>query len=46
MLDNIVVYPVEDENKYTDHFGNVLPDAVLMKKGSTALDLPQQYIQT
>ncbi|MGD0729012.1 MAG: redox-regulated ATPase YchF [Candidatus Micrarchaeaceae archaeon] len=39
LLDNIVVYPVEDENKYTDHFGNVLPDAVLMKKGSTALDL-------
>ncbi len=39
VLDNIVVYPVEDENKYTDHFGNVLPDAILLKKGSTALDL-------
>ncbi len=39
LLDNIVVYPVEDENKYTDHFGNVLPDAILMKRGSTALDL-------
>lgn len=39
LLERIVVYPVEDENKYTDHFGNVLPDAVLMKKGSTALDL-------
>ncbi len=39
MLDNIVVYPVEDENKYTDHFNNVLPDAILMRKGSTALDL-------
>ena len=38
-MDNIVVYPVEDENKYTDHFGNVLPDAILLKKGSTALDL-------
>jgi ribosome-binding ATPase YchF (GTP1/OBG family) len=37
--DNIVVYPVEDEKKYTDHFGNCLPDAILMKKGSTALDL-------
>ena len=36
---NIVVYPVEDENKFTDHYGNVLPDAVLMKQGSTALDL-------
>lgn len=39
LLDNIVVYPVEDENKYTDHFGNVLPDAVLLKRGSTAQDL-------
>jgi ribosome-binding ATPase YchF (GTP1/OBG family) len=39
LLGNIVVYPVEDENKYTDHFGNVLPDAILMKAGSTALDL-------
>lgn len=39
LLDNIVVYPVEDENKYTDHFNNVLPDAMLMRKGSTALDL-------
>ncbi len=39
LLDSIVVYPVEDENKYTDHFGNVLPDAVLMKRGSTAHDL-------
>ncbi len=39
LLDMIVVYPVEDENKYTDHFGNVLPDAILIKKGSTAQDL-------
>ena len=39
MLQNIVVYPVEDENKYTDHNGNVLPDALLVKKGSTAYDL-------
>ncbi len=39
MLDNIVVYPVEDENRYTDSMGNVLPDAILLKKGSTVLDL-------
>ena len=39
LLDNIVVYPVEDENKYADHFGNVLPDAILIKRGSTSLDL-------
>ncbi len=42
VLESIVVYPVEDENKYTDHFGNVLPDAILMRNGSTALDLAAQ----
>ena len=39
MLDLITVYPVEDENKYTDHFGRVLPDAYLLPRGSTAKDL-------
>ncbi len=39
MLDLITVYPVEDENKYTDHFGRVLPDAYLLPRGSTARDL-------
>ncbi len=39
LLDLIVVFPVEDENKLTDHEGRVLPDAYLMKKGTTALDL-------
>ena len=39
LLDLIVVFPVEDENKLTDHNGRVLPDAYLLKKGSTALDL-------
>ncbi|MGC8651626.1 MAG: redox-regulated ATPase YchF [Candidatus Micrarchaeia archaeon] len=39
VLDNIVVYPVEDDSKYSDHFGNVLPDAILIKKGSTAQQL-------
>lgn len=39
ILNNIVVYPVEDESKYADHFGNVLPDAILIKKGSTAQQL-------
>jgi ribosome-binding ATPase len=41
VMDCIVVYPVEDESKYSDHFGNVLPDAVLIKKGSTAHDLAE-----
>ncbi len=35
----IVVYPVENENKYTDGSGKILPDAILLKEGSTALDL-------
>ena len=39
MLEMIVVYPVEDEKKLTDKKGNVLPDALLLPKGSTALDL-------
>jgi len=39
LLNMIVVYPVEDENKFTDKEGNVLPDAFLVKKGTTAKDL-------
>jgi ribosome-binding ATPase YchF (GTP1/OBG family) len=39
LLKNMVVYPVEDENKYTDHNGNVLPDAILLQIGSNAQDL-------
>ncbi|MEM2870422.1 MAG: redox-regulated ATPase YchF [Thermoplasmata archaeon] len=39
LLDMIVVYPVEDEGKLTDKDGRVLPDAFLMKRGSTARDL-------
>lgn len=39
LLDLIVVYPVEDEHKLTDHDGNVLPDAYLVKRGTTAREL-------
>lgn len=39
LLDLIVVYPVEDENKFTDKNGRILPDAFLLKKGSTPKDL-------
>lgn len=35
----ISVYPVEDENKYTDHHGNILPDAYLVERGTTAREL-------
>ena len=42
LLDRIVVYPVEDEHKLTDGKGRVLPDAYLMKRGSTPRDLAFQ----
>lgn len=42
LLDMIVVYPVEDEHKLTDGKGRVLPDAFLMKRGSTSRDLAYQ----
>ena len=39
LLDMIVVYPVADPHKLTDKNNNVLPDAFLLKRGSTVLDL-------
>lgn len=39
LLKGIVVYPVEDESKFTDKKGNVLPDARIMHQGDTAKDL-------
>jgi len=39
LLDLMVVYPVEDEHKFSDSQGRVLPDAFLMKKGSTPREL-------
>jgi ribosome-binding ATPase YchF (GTP1/OBG family) len=42
LLDMIVVYPVEDENHYCNKQGDVLPDAFLMRNGSTPHDLAFQ----
>ena len=39
LLGLIVVFPVEDEHKFSDSRGRVLPDAFLVKKGSTPRDL-------
>ncbi len=39
LLNLIIVFPVEDENKYCDNDGNVLPDAYFVPRGSTAKDL-------
>lgn len=39
LLDRITAYPVQNESKWTDGQGNVLPDAVLLRRGSTPKDL-------
>lgn len=39
VLDYIAVYPVENEHKYSDKNGNVLPDVFLMPRGSRVIDL-------
>lgn len=39
LLDMIVVYPVEDEHKMCDSKGNILPDAILIRKGARPRDL-------
>ena len=39
LLNLLVVFPVEDEAHWTDKKGNVLPDAFLVPRGSTAKDL-------
>ena len=38
-LDYFTAYPVENENRWTDGSGNVLPDAFLLPEGSTPRDL-------
>jgi ribosome-binding ATPase YchF (GTP1/OBG family) len=39
LLDRITVFPVQNETKWTDGSGNVLPDAVLLPAESTPPDL-------
>ncbi|MFB6310206.1 MAG: redox-regulated ATPase YchF [Salinirussus sp.] len=39
VLNRITVYPVENETRWTDGQGNVLPDAHLLPQGSTPRDL-------
>ena len=39
VLDMVVVYPVEDEHRWTDKEGRVLPDAFLMRRGTNAKDM-------
>ena len=39
LLNTIVVYPVQDEHKFTDQKGNVLPDGIIVPKGSNPREL-------
>jgi len=39
LLDLVAVFPVEDENRLTNHEGKVLPDAFLLRRGSTPQEL-------
>jgi ribosome-binding ATPase YchF (GTP1/OBG family) len=39
LLDHITAYPVQNDSKWTDGTGNVLPDAFLLPEGSTPTDL-------
>ncbi|MFC7155413.1 redox-regulated ATPase YchF [Halomarina halobia] len=39
LLDRVTAYPVQNETKWTDGQGNVLPDAFLLPRGSTPRDL-------
>ncbi len=39
LLNRITAYPVENENRWTDGSGNVLPDAFLLREGATPRDL-------
>ncbi|MEF8818372.1 MAG: redox-regulated ATPase YchF [Haloferacaceae archaeon] len=38
-LDQITAYPVQNETRWTDGQGNVLPDALLLARGSSPRDL-------
>jgi ribosome-binding ATPase YchF (GTP1/OBG family) len=39
LLNHITVYPVENENRWTDGDGNILPDAFLLRDGATPREL-------
>ena len=39
LLERITAYPVQDATKWNDAKGNVLPDAFLLPRGSTPVDL-------
>ena len=42
MLGLIAVYPVEDEHKWSDRKGAILPNVFLLPRNSTPLDLAER----
>jgi hypothetical protein len=46
ILEYIFVYPVQDQNKFTDHDGRVLPDVFLVKNGTKLIDFVARKIHT
>lgn len=46
LLKTNMVYPVSDEQKFTDHHANVLPDVHLMPDGTTPIDLARSIHTT
>jgi len=46
LLKTNMVYPVSDEEKFTDHHLNVLPDVHLMPDGTTPIDLAKSIHST
>ena len=46
LLKTNMVYPVSDEQKFTDHHTNVLPDVHLMRDGTTPVDLARSIHTT
>ena len=46
LLKTNMVYPVSDEQDFTDHHSNVLPDVHLMPDGATSIDLAKSIHST
>jgi ribosome-binding ATPase len=42
MMGHIVAFPVEDESKWSDRKGNILPNSFLLPKGSTPVNLAEK----
>lgn len=46
LLNYVAVFPVEDQNKLTDHSGNVLPDVFLVPSDMNVREFASEYIHS